>query len=485
MGNRITRRQALQRITAVGAGLAFGAPFVGRAGASPSRPNIVVILTDDQRWDAMSCAGHPFVRTPNIDRIAAEGARFVNAFVTTSLCSPSRACFLTGAYAHTHGVRTNEANDFDPRLHHFPQLLRDAGYETAFIGKWHMKPDASPRPGFDYWLSFRGQGTYNAPQLNENGRDFQARGYMTDLLTEHAVNWLREPRKRPFCLYLSHKAVHGPFTPAPRHQGLYRDVQMEKPASFDDDFAGKPRWMRASMMRGARREEWLANKDKPVPDAIPPGEWNPRDQARLNYFRTLAAVDDGVGQVLATLERLGVLDSTIVVFAGDNGYFHGEHRRGDKRLMYEESLRIPLLLRYPALARAGSAPEAMILNIDLAPTILDIAGAPVPGYMQGRSFKPLLEGGAYRPRASFLYEYWQEAWLPGIPTILGVRSERWKYIAHPEIDDIDELYDLDNDPHEMRNLALDPLYAPQLEVMKRELERLKRETDVLGSLRSG
>jgi arylsulfatase A-like enzyme len=251
---------------------------------------------------------------------------------------------------------------------------------------------------------------------------------------------------------------------------------MKKPASFDDDFADKPAWIRASMVRGARSKEWLANQDKPVPPAIAPTEWNPREEGRLNYYRALAAVDESVGNVLAALQQLGALDSTVIVFAGDNGFFHGEHRRGDKRLMYEEAIRIPLLVRYAALARRGRAADEMVLNVDLAPTLLDLAGVPAPADMQGRSFRALLEGGRYKPRESFLYEYWKEEWLPGIPTMLGVRTRRWKYITYPEIDDIDELYDLQRDPHEMRNLALDPAHARQRDAMRRELERLKRET---------
>ena len=476
VAERITRREALGRMAAAGFGLALGMPLRVPARASRSRPNIVVILADDLRWDAMSCAGHPFVRTPSIDRIAAEGVRFTNAFVTTSLCAPSRACFLTGTYAHTNGVRTNEGMEFGPPLRHFPEILRGAGYETAFIGKWHMAPTAQPRPGFDYWLSFKGQGVYVNPLLNEDGRDFQAQGYMTDLLTEYAVNWLRRDRARPFCLYLAHKAVHGPFTPAPRHADLYQDVAMEKPASYDDDFADKPAWIRACMVRGAQAKEWLANQDRPVPPAIAPTEWNPHEEGRLNYYRALAAVDESVGRVLATLQQLGVLNSTVIVFAGDNGFFHGEHRRGDKRLMYEEAIRIPLLVRCPPLAARKRTADEMVLNIDLAPTLLDLAGVPAPADMQGRSFRALLEGGRYKPRESFLYEYWKEEWLPGIPTMVGVRTRRWKYVTYPEIEDIDELYDLQRDPHEMRNLALDPAHARQREAMRRELARLERAT---------
>ncbi len=478
MAEPITRREALRRIALTSAGLALGIP-IGRdpaRSASFRRPNIVVILTDDQRWDAMSCAGHPLLRTPNIDRIAAEGVRFANAFVTTSLCSPSRASFLTGTYAHTHGVLTNETRDHAPELRSFPSILRANGYETAYVGKWHMKPSGEPRPGFDYWLSFAGQGQYADPALNENGRELQAAGYITDVLTDYAVRWLRRRRYRPFCLYLAHKAPHQPFAPAPRHAGLYCDAKLKEPPSFDDTFASKPQWMRTTLMRGARRDQRIVNYRAPVPPSVPPGRWGSRNQDYLQYYRTLAAVDDSVGQVLEALERLGVADSTVVVFASDNGFFHGEHRWSDKRLMYGESIRIPLLVRYPRLFPAGRVAREMILNIDLAPTLLDIAKVPVPQYMQGRSFKPLVTGAPYRARTSFLYEYFEEDWLPGIPTMLGVRTTRWKYITYPELEDLDELYDLAHDPHEMRNLALDRAHAGTLAAMKQELERLKRET---------
>jgi len=480
--SEITRRQTLRYLAVAGAtagptGRLLGEPQPKPAATRPARqPNIVFILVDDMRWDAMSCLGHPFVRTPNIDRLASQGARFANAFVTTSLCSPSRASFLTGTYAHTHGVRINAAIDPDPTLPTFPQLLRRAGYETAFVGKWHMQPKPDPRPGFDYWLSFTGQGKYVDPELNENGRNFQAKGYMTDLLTEYAMRWLRRPRRKPFCLYLSHKAVHGPFTPAPRHKKLYADAKLPEPASFRDTLADKPAWMRAAIVRGQRREEIRRNKDKPVPPAVPPTPWKPHHGPWLDYFRTLAAVDESVGRILQTLDELGLGDETIVIFTSDNGYFHGEHRRGDKRLAYEESIRIPLLVRYPPQVRAGLVPEPMVLNIDIAPTLLDFAAVPIPPVMQGASFRPLLRGEPVPWRTSFLYEYFQEAWLPGIPTMLAVRTERWKFVTYPDIDDLDELYDLANDPHELRNLAQDPKHAATLAAMRKELARLLRAT---------
>jgi N-acetylglucosamine-6-sulfatase len=477
MSKRLSRREALRRV-AVGAGAAMGLGLSRMASAAGRgrRPNVLFILTDDHRWDAMSCMGHPFVKTPNMDRLAKEGARFANGFVTISLCAPSRACFLTGLYAHSHGVRTNEGQEFDHSLPTFPLLLRKAGYDTAFIGKWHMAPTAEPRPGFDYWLSFVGQGEYVDPRLNENGNNFTATGYMTDLLTDYAVKWLERPRGKPFCLYLAHKAVHGPFTPADRHKGVYAQEKMAKPPSFDDTFEGKPEWLRAAIVRGGRREEWLKNKDKPVPPSLPPTEWDPSARARLDYYESLLAVDEGVGRVFQTLERLGAMDDTVIVFCGDNGFFMGEHQRGDKRLMYEESIRIPFLLRYPPLARAGTVVDEMVLNIDVAPTLLDLAGADVPAHMQGRSVRPLLDGTRGAWRSSWLYEYYEEAWLPSIPTMQGVRTKSWNYTTYPEIDDLDELYDLRDDPHEMRNLAQDPAHEDKLRGMKQELQRLQRDT---------
>lgn len=445
-----------------------------RTAAAAARPNIVFILTDDHRWDAMSNMGHPLVKTPNMDRIRREGVRFANAFVTTSLCSPSRASFLTGTYAHTHGVFGNRGEEFDPnKTPSFPMLLKQAGYATGYVGKWHMARSSQPRPGFDYWLSFSGQGVYQDPLLNENGREFKAAGYMTDLLTDYAVKFLETKRDKPFCLYLAHKAVHGPFTPAERHKDLFADAEISKPASFDDTFAGKPRWQREAALGGAEGRK--ARKENEVPDSIPPAPWDGRREAQLDYYRTLLAVDDGIGRILETLEKSGQLDNTVVFFAGDNGYFHGEHRRGDKRLMYEESLRIPLLMRYPSLVKPNSTINEMVLNIDVAPTILELAGVNPPAGMQGKSFAPLAAGKQIPWRQSFLYEYWVDL-TPTIPRMVGVRTSAWKLVEYPDLDDIPELYDLSSDPHEMTNLAADPAHAKRVAELRGELERLMDET---------
>ncbi len=479
MSKGFSRREFLRRLSLTGAGLAAGLGLEGQrpaAYAAEARPNILFILTDDQRWDAMSCLGHPFLHTPHMDRLAQDGARLANAFVTTSLCSPSRASFLTGAYAHTHGVRTNEGMAIDAGVPTFPLLLQQAGYETAFLGKWHMQPRANPRPGFDYWLSFAGQGVYNNPRLNENGHNFQTEGYITDLLTDYAVKWLQRRREKPFCLYLSHKAVHGPFTPAERHKNAFPHAQIPQPAGFDDTFEGKPEWIRAAMIRGARPRQMRKNRDKPVPSKIEPGEWNPAVKSRLDYYRCLLAVDEGMGRIFRTLTDLDVMDHTIIVFCSDNGYFMGEHRRGDKRLMYEESIRIPFLVRYPPLVKPGTVIPEIALNIDLAPTLLDLAGVKAPDTVQGRSLRPLLAGQHVQWRHSFLYEYFQEAWLAGIPTMLGVRTESWKYVRYPEIQDLDEMYDLANDPIEMHNLAQDPAHQAKLRELRAELDRLLKQT---------
>ncbi|UCD30346.1 MAG: sulfatase-like hydrolase/transferase, partial [Planctomycetota bacterium] len=357
-----------------------------------------------------------------------------------------------------------------------PQLLQKAGYQTAYIGKWHMGPSPEPRPGYDYWLSFLGQGKYNNPELNENGRNFKAKGYMTDLLTQYAVDYLKRPRNKPFCLCLGHKAVHGPFTPAERHKDLFKNIDLPEPPNFKDTFEGKPEWIRAGIKLGEVREWRRKAKAEPVPKKLKPRRWNPRSRGKLNWYRSLAAVDESVGRVLDTLNQIGAADNTVVIFTSDNGFFHGEHQRGDKRLAYDEALRIPLLVCGPGIGRPNTTSDMMVLNIDVAPTILDLAGVKVPEVMQGRSFKPLLAGEKPKWRESFLYEYFIEPQYPGIPSILAVRTNDFKFVRYPGIEDLDELYDLKNDPYEMKNLACDSRAAGQLTSMKAELDRLVKET---------
>jgi len=476
------RREFLRQVAGLGVGAALewglGSRGSGFQATDQGRPNILLILMDDLRWNALGCMGNPSVPTPNIDRLAHEGVRFSNAFVTTSLCSPSRASFLTGVYAHRHGVLGNDMNDPDPNYPTFPQLLQRMGYATAYIGKWHMEPHIQPRPGFDYWLGSRWNNYYTIP-LNENGREFQVQGYRTDVLTDYAVRWLLKPRTKPFCLYLAHLAVHSPYTPAERHQQSLSNLWLPEPRSFNETLENKPAWLRAAVAQNLGLEEELADQEELATPWLPPQEWNPRLPMWLDYFRTLLAADEGVGRLLTTLENLGQLDSTVIVFTSDNGFLMGEHRRVGKQLMYEESIRIPLLVRYPPLVQPRRVLEEMVLNIDLAPTLLELAGMQVPPTMQGRSLVPLLAGQPGPWRRSFLYEYFRDERFP-IPTMLGVRTERAKYITYPGLQDIDELYDLEQDPFELSNLALEPAARLQRAEMRQELQRLLRETDYHG-----
>ncbi len=441
---RWTRRQALKLLGVGAAALALG--------CGPRRapqPNIVVIMSDDHRHDAMRCAGDPRLETPGLDRLAASGVRFTNAFVTTGLCSPSRASFLTGTYAHTHGVYHNEMRDPYPTLPMFPELLQRAGYETAYIGKWHMLRRATPRRGFDHWLSFNGQGEYFRNTWNEDGKWSLTETYVTDELTDRALAWLARPHDKPFLLILSHKAVHAPLVPAPRHVDRYANTDFRPLDDPRDRLDLKPDW-------GGR--EAMAD---PVTEI-------------RNYHRCVLALDESVTRVLDELKRQGIEDDTIVVYASDNGALLGEHGGlWDKRAAYEPSIRIPLLMRYPRRLDAGTTCAEMVLNLDLAPTLLELAGVPVPPSVQGASMVPVLEG---RPgRDEFLYEYFHE--LGNVPTCLAVRTRDWKFVTYP--DDpryIPELYDLRSDPGELVNLAADPAHAATARDLAGRLATLQRET---------
>lgn len=445
------------------------------AGRTQTRPNIVFVLIDDLRWDELGIAGHPFIRTPNIDRIAREGARFRHAFMTTPLCSPSRASFLTGQYAHTHGITDNtDRSAASHRLITFPGLLHESGYETAFIGKWHMGNDDAPRPGFDRWVSFKGQGAYRDPEINEDGRSVRPSGYITDILNGYAVEFIRRQRNKPFLIYLAHKAIHPEvtqnndgsvnladaelFIPAERHRNLYAGRPIPHRPNYGREPVGKPALQRR-----------IGN--------LPPlgAATATRDATILGRQRSIAAIEDGVGEILKALKETGRLDDTVIVFTSDNGYFYGEHGLSvERRLAYEESIRMPLHVRYPRAIRSGTVRDEFALNIDLAPTLLELAGMDVPGAMQGRSLVQLLRGKRPAWRDSFLIEYYSDKVFPRILQMgyKAVRNGRWKYIRYPELDGMDELYDLRTDPYEMKNLAGEPGAARALAGMKREMERL-------------
>ena len=403
------------------------------------RPNFVFILIDDLRFDALGSTG-PYAKTPNIDRIAAGGVNFRNAFVTTPLCSPSRASYLTGRYVHAHRVSGNGDNAaLSHQLVTFPRLLQGAGYDTAYIGKWHMGTDDTPRPGFDRWVSFKGQGVYKNPPLNIDGRQVKGEGYMTDLLSDHAAEFVRRQRPKPFCLTLAHKAVHGPFEPADRHLNLYNDVALPKPPNLQGD---------------RTRHEQIAR----------------------NQLRCLAAIDEGVGRLLQAIDETGQTENTVVVFTSDNGYFWGEHGYGDKRWAYEESIRIPLLVRYPKLVKPARDAGQMALNIDIAPTILDLAGVKPPPGTHGESLVPILNGKARKWRRSILTEYFKEERFPATPTWQSVRTERWKLVNYPDQSARDELFDLRADRFETRNLIAEDSAKKTVVELRGELQRLLRST---------
>jgi N-acetylglucosamine-6-sulfatase len=434
------------------------------------RPNIVFVLVDDIRWDAFGCMGHPWVKTPNIDRVAREGALFKNFFVSIPLCAPSRSSFLTGRYAHATGVTTNgNHNALSHQLVTWPRLLHDAGYETAYVGKWHMGNDDTPRPGFDRWVSFKGQGVYPNPNLNIDGQPEKVDGYVTDLLDKYAVEFVRKPHDKPFALYLAHKAVHGPFTPAERHKDLYANEPFTPSASANDTREGKPAITQNRPRPGAAAKA----KAKAPPAGRHPGEGVMRSQ-----LRCLAAIDDGLGDILKALEETKQLDNTLIAFTSDNGYFWGEHGGlGDKRWAYEESIRLPLFVRYPKLIKPGTTIDALTLNIDIAPSFLELAGAAVPKDVQGKSLLPLFRGDTSGWRKAFLTEYFQEGMYPQVPTWRAVRTDRWKYIHYPDNASWDELYDLRADPHEMKNLIHEESAQATLKELRAELDRLWKETD--------
>ena len=458
---QVMRRREFLLVSSAAAGAGF---------AQPARlPNIVFILVDDLRWDELGCTGHPFAQTPVADRLAREGANFRNAFATTPLCSPSRAAFLTGLYSHTNGVIDNVARDaLSHQLVTWPRLLHDhAGYRTAFIGKWHMGNDDSPRPGFDRWVSFRGQGVCVDPALNIDGRNAPSRGYVTDILSGHAVDFIEQASQQPFCLYLAHKAIHPnvqqrddgsvdpsaanaaeQFIPAERHRTLY---------------AGKTPPRRGNYMKRPQGKPGLAGSID--------GSQATSDATILARMRMMKAVDESTGAILDALSRKGVLDDTLVVLTSDHGYFYGEHCLGpERRLAYEEAIRIPLLVRYPKRFAAGSRPEQFVLSTDVAATALALAGVAPPRPLHGR---PLWEK---TNRDAVLIEYFSDTVFPQVRKMGydAVRTRRWKYIRYRDRTGADELYDLREDPFELRNRIADP--KTPLRALQARLDALRKES---------
>ena len=463
------------------------AAFCFHASAEEKRPNILVVLTDDQRYDAMGFLDHPFLKTPHLDELAATGIHFKNAIVTTSLCSPSRASILTGQFAHNHRVVDNY-NPIPEGLIYFPEYLQKNGYETAFIGKWHMGGEIDhQQPGFDHWISFKGQGVYFAdpaeakvngrfvPQVNRdgfniNGKRVEQKGYITDELTEYTLDWLKgregENDEKPWLCYLSHKAVHADFLPSNRHAYMYEDAEFTPPKSWSDspdEFTDVPRWVQ-NQRNSRHGVEFAYYSDLDIATYY------------KRYCETIAAIDESLGEIRAQLKAAGELENTLILYLGDNGFLFGEHGLIDKRCAYDASVRIPMVMSWPAGIKGGQTLEQVVANIDVAPTMLDAAGLETPEQMDGMSFLPLAKGKSTEWRDYILYEYFWERNYPQTPTMHAVIGEQFKYVRYHGIWDVDELYDQKNDPDEKTNLINDPKYAKTVEKLNKRLFELLRES---------
>ncbi len=451
-------------------------------GAEQARPNVLFILCDDIRWNAMSCAGHPALKTPNIDRLANEGVRFENMFCTTSLCSPSRASILTGVYAHTHGVQNN-FTELPSTLVHWPMRLRDEGYETAYLGKWHMGEDNdAPRPGFDFFATHKGQGQYFDTAWNINGAGSKViKGYYTTIVTDMALDWLKKDHAgKPWALCIGHKAPHSFYTPEDKYAHVFDNIRVPYPDSAFH-LEDKPSWIRDRLYTWHGIYGPLFDWRKKFPDDRPEAV---KDFEKMvhGYWGTILSVDDSVGRLLKYLEDTRQLDNTIVVFMGDNGLLEGEHGMVDKRTAHEPSLRIPLLVHYPGLAK-GKVVAQQALTIDVAPSLLELCGAKPLANIQGKSWVKMIRDGDPAWRHAWYYEYNYEKQFPYTPNVRAVRTDDWKYIHYPHGDGspdryIAELYNLKDDPDELHNLISDPKQSARIEELKAELVTQMKDTGV-------
>ena len=475
------------------------------------RPNIVFIYADDHAERAVGAYGSPLLETPNIDRLAAEGVRFTQSFVANSICGPARATVLTGLHSHANGKTTNRGG-FREDLPTFATLLQGAGYQTAMVGKWHLKPDPA---GFDHWAIARG-GYYNPNLVTAEGAERQE-GYTTEVITADALRWLREGRDRskPFALWISHAATHRTWQPSPRHLTRYDDVTIEEPATLFDDYAGRSKAMQDAQMRIARdlfpaydlklpvtgegildkNAEGMLQRMTEAQRAAWHAAYRPKNEAFAaaglegralvqwkyqryikDYLRCVDALDDSVGEVLEFLEAGGLDGNTVVVYSSDQGFFLGEHGWYDKRWMYEPALRTPLIVRWPGVTQPGSTCDAMVQNIDMAPTFVDIAGAEEVPAMHGRSLVPLLRGETPEDwRGAVYYHYQQRDSGRTAHTVArhhGIRTERYKLMHVYDHGDW-ELYDLEQDPEEVNNLHGKPEHAELEARLREELRGLR------------
>lgn len=470
---------------------------------NPLRPNIVFIFSDDHAFQAISAYGdkRKLLETPNIDRIGREGVRFDRCLVPNSICGPSRATILTGKYSHLNGFYNNSNCRFDGAQQTFPKLLQAAGYQTAIVGKWHLLSDPT---GFDYWHILPGQGVYYNPPMIANGRQVKHDGYTTDIITDLSLDWLKNRDKtKPFLLMSQHKAPHREWSPPLRHLGHDNDRKYPEPETLFDDYSGGRglAWRDQDMTL----EKTFTNLDGKLvaPPQLTPDQrmawdayYEPRNEAfrqanltgkdlvrwRYNrymhdYLGCVKAVDESVGRLLEYLDQEGLAENTIVIYSSDQGFFLGEHGWFDKRWILEESLRTPLLARWPGVTKPGTANRDIVSILDFAQTFLDVARLPMPADMQGRSLVPLLKGQTPADwRTSFYYHYYEYPVPHRVRPHEGVVTGRYKLVHYykPDLDDW-ELYDREKDPQEVKNFYADPAYAAAVKELRAELDRLRRE----------
>ncbi|NLK09209.1 MAG: sulfatase [Firmicutes bacterium] len=483
------------------------------------RPNIIFIMADDHAAHAMSCYGSEINETPNLDRIADEGMVLENCFCVNSICAPSRAAILTGKHGHLNGIKTL-SDRFDGRQQTFPKILQAAGYQTAIVGKWHLGEGGHSSPtGFDYWNVLPGQGDYVDPVMIKNGEEVQYKGYVTDIITDLSLKWLQErDPQQPFMLLCHHKSPHRPWIPSKAHASMYSDTDIPLPKTFNDDYSNRSQAAKEARMRIECDFNYIDLKLEPPTGVsewtsiVPPEdldgfslkpaesdeavtfsshrelkEWMYQRYIK-DYLRCIASIDDNVGRILNFLDTAGLAENTIVIYTSDQGFFLGDHGWYDKRFMYEESLRMPFVVRYPKEIEAGSRHNAMALNLDFASSFLDYAGLEIPEDMQGVSLRPIFRGETPADwRTSMYYRYWMHLAHHYVAAHYGMRTERYKLIHYygealgtaGSIDESKEpeweLFDLHADPDEMKNLYHDPVYKDLVQELKTELYRLKDE----------
>lgn len=450
-----------------------------------SKPNIIFILSDDHAYQAISAYGSKIAQTPNIDRLAREGTLFQNMFVTNSICGPSRATLLTGKYSHLNGFRYNGKDTFDSRQQTFAKVLQKSGYQTAWIGKWHL---GSTPVGFDYWKIPPGQGHYYNPDfIGSAGDTTQYEGYISEIITKLSLDWLTErPKDQPFMLVIGEKATHRTWVPDLQDLGRFDDTEFPLPENFDDDYAG--RLAAAEQDMSIRKTMNLAHDLKVHTDYkrnVNYNRFNPEQKKAFSayydgkitkeweelkakggdmtqwkyqrymrdYMSTAASLDRNIGKILDYLDQTGMAENTVVVYSSDQGFYLGEHGWFDKRFMYEESFKTPFLIRYPGVTKPGSQVDRLAINIDWAPTILDLAGVKVPNVMQGRSLLPLIANETPESpwREAVYYHYYEYPLPHRVSPQLGIRTQRYKLIRFYGPRDAWELYDLSEDPNEMKN----------------------------------